>query len=102
MSLVRIAARLPLRTCLQTVNATCERQVQKQDTFEGITVFGTSFPWTCATFTLFENDFPVAPYRKKPFMTLTKHVHSCFQGCSMHTFGMKRRDSELAAMGEQF
>jgi len=36
MSLVRIAARLPLRTCLRTVNATCERQVQKQDTFEGV------------------------------------------------------------------
>ena len=41
MSLVRIAARLPLRTCLQTVNATCERQVQKQDTFEGITTFSS-------------------------------------------------------------
>ncbi|XP_065070909.1 uncharacterized protein LOC135695672 [Rhopilema esculentum] len=36
MSLVRVSARLPLRSCLRTANAACQRLVKMQDTFEGV------------------------------------------------------------------
>eukprot|EP00112_Aurelia_sp_Birch-Aquarium-sp1_P015939 Seg3570.1 transcript_id=Seg3570.1/GoldUCD/mRNA.D3Y31 product="hypothetical protein" protein_id=Seg3570.1/GoldUCD/D3Y31 len=36
MSLIRISSRLPLRSCLQTSNAACQRLIKRKENFEGV------------------------------------------------------------------
>lgn len=36
MSILRISARLPLRSCLQAANTKCQRDIKRQDNFEGV------------------------------------------------------------------